>query len=270
MRTVGPRICPSNLPHGRPAEGSKESLVGAIARTTSPLPTRCSSLPPPTDLEAISSLFPAHVAVCIASSDMYCGGLFPQEVELISASIPKRRAEFTAGRNAARAALALIGAPVRPILRNPQRAPVWPPGFVGSIAHCKEFCCAVVARSAQIISLGFDAETIDSLEDELADHICVADEFLHFANLPQPPGTNWAKLAFSAKEAFHKCHNPLTGELLDFQDVSVRFSLGPTCREGSFQITIGDRGASPAQQPSFHGAWLIDEKRVYAGACCLS
>jgi enterobactin synthetase component D / holo-[acyl-carrier protein] synthase len=270
MPTVGPRICRSNLPHGLSIEELKDSPVGAIASTTSPLRISGSSLPRSADVEAISRLFPADVAVCIASPGMYRGGLFPEEAELIAASSPKRRAEFTAGRNAARAALARMKAPMRPILSGPQRAPLWPSGFVGSITHCDEFCCAVVARSSQIGSLGLDAETIDPLEDALAKLICDPDEFVHFSNLPESPGTNWAKLAFSAKEAFHKCHNPLTGELLDFQDVSVRFSLGPTRREGSFEIIIGHRGASPAQDPSINGAWLIDEKRVYAGACCLS
>jgi 4'-phosphopantetheinyl transferase EntD len=190
---------------------------------------------------------------------------------LIATSSPKRRAEFTAGRNAARTALARMGAPVRPLLMSPQRVPLWPSGFVGSITHCDGFCCAVVGRSSQIISLGLDAETIDPLEDALAKLICVADEFVHFSKLPKLSRTNWAKLAFSAKEAFHKCHNPLTDELLDFQDVSVRFSLGPSCSLGSFEtIIIRDNAVSFPQQPRTHGAWFLDEKRVYAGASQLA
>jgi 4'-phosphopantetheinyl transferase EntD len=257
----------SNLPHARPAEESKESPGGAIARTTSALPINGSSLPPRANVEAISSLFPAHVAVCIASPGMYRGELLPEEADLIATSGPKRRAEFTAGRNAARAALARIGAPVQPILRSPQREPIWPSGFVGSITHCDEFCCAVVARSSRIISLGLDAETIDPLEDSISQLICVPDELDHFSQLPELHATNWAKLAFSAKEAFYKCHNPLTGELLDFQDVSVRFSVGSSGGVGSFEIIgIREGGVTRRDQPRVRGAWLIDAKRVYTGA----
>jgi hypothetical protein len=47
------------------------------------------------DVEVISRLFPSDVADCIASKDMYDGELFQEEAELISASRPKRRTEFT-------------------------------------------------------------------------------------------------------------------------------------------------------------------------------
>jgi 4'-phosphopantetheinyl transferase EntD len=217
------------------------------------------------DVEAISRLFPADVAVCIASTDMYNGGLLPEEDELISAASPKRRAEFTAGRNAARAALACIGGRAQPILANVRRAPLWPTGFVGSITHCDEFCCAVVARFSEIASLGFDAETIDALEATIAEFVCLPDELAHFSTLPTLPKTNWPKLAFSAKEAFHKYYNPLTGHLLDFQDVSVQFHVGPSCCTGSFTIIVRDRPELRFQS-LMHGVWFIDEKRVYAAA----
>jgi 4'-phosphopantetheinyl transferase EntD len=222
------------------------------------------------DLEdvTISKLFPANVSVCIASADMYHHDVFPQEAAMMATSSSKRRGEFIAGRNAARAALARLGAPMLPILRSSQRAPLWPNGFVGSITHCDEFCCAVVSRTSQLISLGFDAETIDSLEDAVATLVCIPGEFVHFSKLPKPLGTNWAKSAFCAKEAFHKCYNPLTGVVLEFQDVSVSFSLDPSCRAGTFEPTIitGDRMVLAPELLGIRGAWLTNEKRVYAAS----
>ena len=76
------------------------------------------------------------------------GGLFPEEEALVAGAVTKRREEFAAGRNAARAALAGLGPPPCPLLRAGRRAPAWPQGIVGSITHCSGFCCAVVAPAA--------------------------------------------------------------------------------------------------------------------------
>jgi 4'-phosphopantetheinyl transferase EntD len=212
-------------------------------------------------------MFQSDVSICVASPTMYLGGLFPEEAELVAHSVPKRCREFTAGRNAARAALARFGVPAQPILRGPHGGPLWPTGFVGSITHCTDFCCAVVARSSRIRSLGLDAEETAPLEGSLACLVCRLEEFAHFRELPTLPTTNWAKLAFSAKEAFYKCHYPLTGDVLDFQDLSVRFRLNPSRKEGLFEIALVKFGmASSQRQPLIVGTWFIDAVRIYTGA----
>jgi enterobactin synthetase component D / holo-[acyl-carrier protein] synthase len=215
--------------------------------------------------ERIFDRFRSDVSICVASPAMYRGGLFPEEAALVADSVPKRCGEFTAGRNAARAALARFGVPGQPILRGPRGRPLWPAGFVGSITHCTDFCCAVAARSSRIRSLGLDAEEIARLEGSLACLVCRPEELAHFEDLPVLPTTNWEKLAFSAKEAFYKCHYPLTGEVLDFQDVSVRFSLDANRTEGLFQIARA-KSATASAQPPVVGTWFIDAARIYAGA----
>ncbi|WP_052389928.1 4'-phosphopantetheinyl transferase family protein [Belnapia moabensis] len=217
------------------------------------------------DSEAIARLFPADVSVCIASPDMYRARLFPAEAALLARAVERRRAEFTAGRAAARAALARFGLPACPIPRGPGREPVWPRGFSGSITHCDGFCCAVVTRVSELPSLGIDVEAGGPLEDSVARLICRPEEFAHFAGLPDLPGASWARLAFSAKEAFHKCCYPLTGQMLDFLDVRVRFAASDGTATGTFTMAVVAPGRGRALPPhSTMGAWAVDDARVYA------
>jgi 4'-phosphopantetheinyl transferase EntD len=217
----------------------------------------------------LHTLFPAGVALCVAGHDMFDGGLFCEEARLVAQAVPKRQAEFAAGRNAARAALAKLGAAAQPILSGPYREPLWPHGFVGSITHCDGFCCAVAARSSLLVSLGIDAEPAGPLDQEVTGAVCRPDERDHFSQLPALAGSNWEKLAFSAKEAFHKCHYPVFGQHLEFKEVSVRFALAAGGNAGSFAITILKSEAHRASPARLRGAWMIDGARVYAGASYL-
>ena len=62
-------------------------------------------------------------------------GLLPEEAPAIARAIPKRQAEFAAGRRAARAALTTLGHPAQAIPVGDRRAPIWPQGTVGAITH---------------------------------------------------------------------------------------------------------------------------------------
>lgn len=218
----------------------------------------------------IAALFPTDVAVCIADAAMYHGILFAAEAALVAGAVAKRRQEFTAGRHAARAALARLGTPPGPLLQTSRRAPAWPEGTVGSITHCQGFCCAVATRSAQARSLGMDAESSDALEDQLAALVCGPAELAHFTELPRLRCGNWPKLAFGAKEAFYKCVDPLLGELLDFDEVAVRFAPDPSGDQGEFAISMLRPGLATTQGPMpTAGRWTIDVDRVYAGMAWL-
>jgi 4'-phosphopantetheinyl transferase EntD len=135
---------------------------------------------------------------------------------------------------------------------------------VGSITHCNDFCCAVVARSSEVCSLGIDVEENTALERSLVEIVCAPSERAYFSLLPKLPESNWEKLAFCAKEAFYKYFNPLTNNVLDFQEVSVKFSVGSAGNGGRFSITVIGDGSAPREAPAT-GAWLIDDRRIYAG-----
>src|SRR3984893_9355145 len=61
--------------------------------------------------------------------------LHPAEAEYVARAVPKRIAEFAAGRACARAALAEFGVREFALRAAPDRQPLWPEGFIGSIAH---------------------------------------------------------------------------------------------------------------------------------------
>jgi 4'-phosphopantetheinyl transferase EntD len=210
-------------------------------------------------------LFPVEVAACIAERAMYEEGLHAEEAAAVAGAVAKRREEFAAGRAAARRALAMLGAPAGPIPRTQQRAPAWPPGFIGSITHCPGFCAAVVAVRGNAISLGLDAEAAAHLDRDILPMICTPAETVEFAKLPPPATGNWPKLAFSAKEAFYKCVNPILGEFLDFLDTRVRFGITPARDQGTFELEL----LRPGVTAPVIGRWAVDAERVCAGACWL-
>jgi len=196
-------------------------------------------------------LLPAAVAVAEGPIEQLQALPDPEEEVILATARPHRRREFLAGRTAARQALAAMGAPPGPILARPDRAPIWPSGWVGSITHTRTHAAAAVARERDFAALGVDIEAVDRFDPPLARHILTLDE--QAAMLALPPEGRQGRLAavFCAKEAFYKAQHPLTGRWLGFRHVevllegaggafSVRMADAPTpiphC-EGRFQIT---------------------------------
>lgn len=128
-------------------------------------------------------------------------------------AVPARRAEFAAGRAAARAALAAMGLPLVAIPRRDDRAPHWPPGIAGSITHSTTACLAAV--SARHGGLGIDLEPDHPLPDAIAASILTRTEALLRPD---------AGLVFSAKEAAFKAIYPRIGRILDFDGMVVTLS----------------------------------------------
>ncbi len=217
---------------------------------------------PPADIKA---LFPTALSACVATPEMYAAPLHPQEVDIAAAFNLGRRRDFAAGRASARAALAPWGLQASAIMRAPTRAPIWPPGFVGSIAHCEGLCCAVVSPVGLAAGLGLDVERAEPLEAQLVRYVCRPDEREACGGLAPPGGSNWAKVTFCAKEAIFKAYNPMMGAFLEFADVSVRFTTSDPHR-GAFtaRLTNLDR---PGEHlfPQMFGRWAIHGSWCLAG-----
>lgn len=172
-------------------------------------------------VSAIRSLVPESVRIAIAQDDEDAGPPHAEELQLVAHAVPARQHEFLLGRRCARAALAQLGAVPGAILVGANRAPIWPPGIVGSIAHCRGFVGAMVSRDEHLECLGFDAEPALPLGEELVTAVCTSVEIDWVRNAAPPIAADWPTVLFCAKEAIHKCIAPRSQVTLDFTDVTV-------------------------------------------------
>lgn len=186
-------------------------------------------------------------AVCVeAFDDREQTALFPEEEALIRAAVPARREEFSTARRCAHRALEQLGISRRPLLPDHRGAPVWPDGVAGSITHCTAYRAAVVARTADLASLGIDAEPAHPLPDGVLAAISLPGERSRVRDLAaRAPQIAWERLLFSAKEAVYKASYPLLGQALDFTDAEV--ALGADGRFGARLLVAGG--------PAFEGKW---------------
>jgi 4'-phosphopantetheinyl transferase EntD len=195
--------------------------------------------------------------------------LYPEEAASIARAVPKRAAEFTAGRLCARRALAEFGIDGVALTMGLDRAPVWPVSMVGSITHTEGFCAAAVAERGRFSSLGLDVEAAGAVKRELWDHICTPAELAWLESLPVPARGAAATLVFSAKEAFYKCQFPITGERLDFFAVSVGVSRWGGV-SGVFQVSASPgTPASVCDGLPLEGRYLLHDEWLTAGIAWL-
>ncbi|MFN3129439.1 4'-phosphopantetheinyl transferase [Roseibium sp.] len=170
------------------------------------------------------ALFPDGVQ--IAAGDPRGGkptGYADEEIHVANA-VPSRRSEFFAGRACARKAMQDLGFRPTAIGVGPDRSPIWPPGLIGSISHCKTVCLAAVARqTGEVLSIGLDIEPDGPLPEDLWNTICTADERKLLSELPENRRARRALRIFTAKESAYKAQYPLTLEFFDFEDLEIRF-----------------------------------------------
>ncbi|MGW2935630.1 4'-phosphopantetheinyl transferase family protein [Streptomyces sp. NPDC001156] len=174
-------------------------------------------------------LLPGSVAVVEADGDAVAGGafLYPEEEAVVARAVDKRRREFAAVRVCARQAMEKLGVPPGPVLPGKRGAPLWPDGLIGSMTHCDGYCAAALARTADLVSLGIDAEPHDRLPDGVLDVTAVPAERERLQDLARShPSVHWDRLLFSAKESVYKAWFPLTGKWLDFLEADITIDPG--------------------------------------------
>jgi 4'-phosphopantetheinyl transferase EntD len=137
-------------------------------------------------------------------------------------AVPKRRAEFLAGRFAAGRALAALGHAGLPG-RNEDGSPRWPAQVAGSITHGAGRAFCAVARTEHVRSLGIDVERVMGPETkaELRARICGDEEWALLTQSLSLPDHQLLTFAFSAKESLYKCLHPLMGRFMDFAAARV-------------------------------------------------
>jgi 4'-phosphopantetheinyl transferase EntD len=203
----------------------------------------------------IGDLLPDVVVTEVAYDDPPEARLEPAEEAVVAKAVDKRRREFTTVRHCARAALARLGVPYRPLVPGLRGAPSWPDDVIGSLTHCDGFRAAAVARAGALASVGIDAEPALPLPEGVLDAVALPVEQQRLAKLAaEHPDTPWDRILFSAKESVYKAWFPLTGLWLDFHEAEL--DLSP---DGTFSArllvpgpVVGDRRIE-----GFDGRWAV-------------
>lgn len=141
------------------------------------------------------------------------------ERELVKQAVPRRQWEFARTRLLAHELLSTLGYPTVEILRDPQRAPLWPTGVCGALAHTQGFQGALVATTDRVLTLGLDAEQAQPLSVDVVHSIASPAERQHLSQ--QPAQLPLETVLFSAKEALYKAWYPVTGAWLGFEDAQL-------------------------------------------------
>ncbi|WP_411080092.1 4'-phosphopantetheinyl transferase family protein [Streptomyces sp. cmx-18-6] len=209
----------------------------------------------------IERLLPAYVS-CAATREQSVpdGTLFPEEEALVANSVAKRRDDFTTARACARRALARLGLPPVPVLHGKRGMPLWPEGIVGSLTHCDGYRAAALARAADVLSLGIDAEPNAPLPSGVGELVTLPSERARFP-APVPGGAgeiHWDRLLFSAKESVFKTWYPLTLTELDFEEADLTVHReDDRAAEGTFTARL--LRTDPALPPTLEGHWRVED-----------
>jgi 4'-phosphopantetheinyl transferase EntD len=215
------------------------------------------------DRGVIEEIVPKSAACAESFGGSPGSGLFPEEVALVARATEKRRREFTAGRECARAALAELGVAATPILRGYRGAPQWPDGIVGSITHCPGYCAAAVARTQDLVTIGLDAEPNAPLPGGVLELVSLPAERVRLRGLAAAaPGIGWDRLLFCAKEAVYKAWFPLTGQWLGFADADITIDATERAFTARIQVPAPVINGSPLT--SFTGSWLASDDLILA------
>jgi 4'-phosphopantetheinyl transferase EntD len=198
----------------------------------------------------LQDLLPSSVVTAEAFADDPDEPCFPGEEDLVATAVAGRRREFLTARRCAREALARLGFAPVPIRPGARREPTWPEGVAGSITHCAGYRAAAVARTADVPSLGIDAEPHAPLPPRVLPAVTTPADLDHLAGLAdRHPAVHWDRLLFSAKEAVYKAWYPVTRRWLGFEDASL--TVDPL--RGTFAARIHIESPWPV----LHGRWRV-------------
>lgn len=211
----------------------------------------------------LGPLVPPGTAVDVRVIDDFRDSLFDVEREAVARAVPGRQREFSTGRASARAALATLGLPQRALPVGPGREPIWPAGYIGSIAHAAGLCIALARRRDHVRGIGADLEPATPLDPELRDMICTAAERRDGVPRSSAEAPDAHKVIFCAKEALYKAIYPLVQRYVDFQEVSIELDLdGGAWRPRSASRDLSGLCASTT------GSLLVTDGEIVTVAWC--
>ena len=192
-------------------------------------------------------------------SDAFVALLSEREARAMAGMVEKRRREFATARVLARKGLErFFGVPGFDLLNAPDRAPVWPSGITGSIAHSHTRAWVALVDSA-FGTVGIDGEDRDELGRNVW-HLTLRDE--EVASLETLDASSRGRRAlaiFSAKEALYKAQYPRSGSFMDYKALRVEFGDTGLLR-GTFHQAVGPFPKGFV----VHGRWLDGDSLVTA------
>jgi enterobactin synthetase component D len=188
---------------------------------------------------------------------------FPAQLQK---AVPKRQAEFLAGRLAANRTLAAIGVLVSEIPTGEHRSPIWPKAVVASITHNESTALCAAAFKAKnndagLKYLGLDLENILPIAtiEEIKGMIINPDEAIILRQSALDFTTAFT-LAFSAKESLFKALYPNVGYYFDFDAACIE-SIDH--KRQRFQLVLSKNlNAAFSQGQRFEGYYQADSKSI--------
>lgn len=197
-----------------------------------------------------------YVTVAIAA-----GGdnqLDPAEQATVGAMNAARRLAYIGGRLAAKRALGQAGCGRLVVEADEQCVPVFPTGYLGSIAHKHGRAVAAVTRTQAARGVGIDLEF-----DENHDEESLRAEVVTPAELPtlaavsaaHPALLSPATLVLAAKEAIYKAAFPVTRTPFDFDEAEL--DLDPETRSFRALRFPGSAGIAVRGVYELSGRWIL-------------
>lgn len=138
----------------------------------------------------------------------------------IARSVPKRQAEYFAGRLCARAGIAALGVRHGQVDTGALSAPVWPAGLTGSISHSAALAVAAVLPAADCRGVGIDVEPVPDqagLDDLRA--VALNENERRLVAAGSMAQDILVTALFSAKESFFKATAGAVGRYFDFSAI---------------------------------------------------
>ena len=147
--------------------------------------------------------------VCVAAGPAVAMPLTAREHSSLGPADAERVREFASGRAYAKRALATLGMHNVDLPIGPNRAPIWPNGVVGSIAHVRDshygtYAAAAVARADAVLAVELDFEMENSLHPHVWRHVLTKRELERILSLPVGARRTEAQYIWCAKEATAK------------------------------------------------------------------
>lgn len=215
---------------------------------------------------ALSQGMGEGVLTILGSAYAQTGDLFASELACIQNAVPKRQAEFAAGRLHARQLLGKLGYENHPILPHEDRSPKWPNGVTGSITHDSQHCAVAIAPTSAVQSLGIDIEPVDQREIDLREMVCTKPERSWLENQPRADHELLLKILFSAKESVYKCQHTITKTMLEFSEVELTLDLSLA----TFHAVFLHESVAKSFRKGLHGFFYHDDTTIITGTKLLA